>query len=297
MNKDLLTINDLNKEEILEIVDLAFKFKKNLLHKQHASTILQDKAVVMIFDKQSLRTKMSYEIATQHLGGAPLFFLSQEIFNRESNKDIAKTTERFADLIVARVSSHSQLEEFATNSKIPVINALCDHHHPSQALADLMAMIWHKGDHKGLKVAYVGDGNNVAISLMQMCVIMGIEFSIATPKGYEIPQEFYEEGTIEVTHSPEEAMKNADVVYMDTFISMGEDDIKEQKLKDFECFKMTPQLMKNAKNDALFMHCLPQHGHEVSEKVLYGPQSIIYDQAECKLHIAKALLATYINNS
>lgn len=306
--KNLTKITDLNKEDIMKIIELAFEFKNG--HK--APKALEGKVVSMVFEKGSLRTKVAFEVATAQLGGIPVFLSSPQILasgnnekGRESIPDIAKNLERFSDLILARVYSHKTIEEIAESTCKPVINALCDQHHPTQALADIMAIIWHKKSLKGLKVCFIGDGNNVATSLMQICAILGIDFSIATPKGYEVAPEFYEEAIkystltgnyIEICESPEKATKNADVVYTDTFISMGEEDQKEEKIKYFNNYQVTKKLLKTAKSDAIFMHCLPAHrGEEVTNEVMDCPQSIIFDQAECRMHIAKSLLINYLN--
>ena len=266
----------------------------------------------MVFEKPSLRTKIAFEVATAKLGGIPVYLSSEQIFasgnnekNRESIPDIAKNLERFADLILARVYDHNTIQEISKNTQIPLINALCNKHHPTQALADLMTIVWHKWKHqlpwhphqksiKNLKVTFIGDGNNVATSLMEICEIMGIHFSIASPKGYELPvknKNFY----IELLNDSQNAAKDADVIYTDTFISMGEEHLKKEKLKAFKRYQVNSKLLKLAKPDAIFMHCLPAHrGEEVSNEVMDCKQSVIFDQAECRLHIAKSLLTIYL---
>lgn len=304
MKKDLTKITDLNKEEILKIIDLAFKFKVGL-----KTNSLEGKVVAMVFEKPSLRTKVAFEVAAAKLGAIPVYLTSGQIIasgndqkGRESIPDIAKNLEQFSDLILARVYSHKTIEEIANNSKIPLLNGLCDKHHPTQALADLMAIIWHKKNYPNIKVAFVGDGNNVATSLMQICAIVGIHFSIATPPGYEIPNEEYKvalsyKSLIESHHDPVKAIKDADVIYTDTFISMGEEHMKEEKTKAFNDYQITQNLLSQAKQDCIFMHCLPAHrGEEVTDEVMDCPQSIVFDQAQCRLHIAKSLLTTYLSN-
>ena len=307
MKKDLTKISDLNQKEILEIVGMAFRYKNGEI----SEPVLKGKVVAMVFEKPSLRTKVAFEVATAKLGGIPVYLTSGQIMasgnnekGRESIPDIAKNLERFADLILARVYSHGTIQAIAGAVKIPLINALCDKHHPTQALADLMAIIWHKKDYKKLKVAFVGDGNNVATSLMQICALVGMDFSIASPKGYEISQDAYEEiyeqklandVVIEFCENPAEALENADVVYTDTFISMGEEDLKDSKMKAFAGYQVNKKLLSFAKPDAIFMHCLPAHrGEEVTDEVMDSPQSVIFDQAECRMHIAKALLTFYL---
>lgn len=310
MKKDLTKITDLSQVEILKIIEMAFRYKNGEF--VETEKVLNGKVVAMVFEKPSLRTKVAFEVATAKLGGIPVYLTSGQIMasgndekGRESIPDIAKNLERFADLILARVYSHSTIVEIGGAVKIPLINALCDKHHPTQALADLMTIIWHKKNYKNLKVAFVGDGNNVATSLMQICVMVGMNFSIASPKGYEISQEAYEEiceqklannVVVEFCENPAEAVENADVVYTDTFISMGEEGLKGEKMKAFHGYQVTKKLLEFAKPDAIFMHCLPAHrGEEVTDEVMDSPQSVIFDQAECRMHIAKALLTFYLH--
>lgn len=310
MKKDLTKITDLSQQEILEIIKMAFKYKNGKVNEQ----VLKNKVVAMVFEKPSLRTKVAFEVATAKLGGIPVYLTSGQILasgnnekGRESIPDIAKNLERFADLILARVYSHTTIEEISGAVQIPLINALCNKHHPTQVLADLMAIIWHKKNYKKLKVAFVGDGNNVATSLMQICAITGMDFSIASPEGYEISQDAYEEiyeqrlangVVVEFCENPADAVENADVVYTDTFISMGEEDFKSSKMKAFHSYQVNKKLLTFAKPDAIFMHCLPAHrGEEVTDEVMDCPQSVIFDQAECRMHIAKALLTFYLQKT
>lgn len=314
MKKDLTCISDISKGEILAIIKRAFEFKakrdKGILHEN----LLNGKSVAMIFEKPSLRTKVAFELATAYLGGIPIFLTSSQILagggserGRESIPDIARNLERFVDLILARVYSHDTIKTLAKTVKKPVINALCDKHHPTQALADLMAIMWHKKSLKSLKVAFIGDGNNVAVSLMQMCATVGINFSIASPKGYEIPAEEQTVGiqtaekngaALDFLRNPKDAAKNADVIYTDTFISMGQENEKAKRLRDFKGYCVNAKLFKFAKPDAIFMHCLPAHrGEEVTNDVIDGPASAVFDQAECRMHIAKALLTFYLKDS
>lgn len=297
MKKDLTKITDLSKEEIIKIIELAFKYKNGHIPK----TPLKNKVVAMVFEKPSLRTKIAFEVATAKLGGIPVYLSSEQIFasgnnekGRESIPDIAKNLERFADLILARVYDHNTIQKISENTQIPLINALCNKHHPTQALADLMTIVWHKKNTKKLKVAFIGDGNNVANSLMQICEIMGIHFCIASPKGYELKVTNCK-STTELLNNPKKAAADADIIYTDTFISMGEEHLKKEKLKAFNGYQVDSKLLKLAKPDAIFMHCLPAHrGEEVSDKVMDCAQSVIFDQAECRLHIAKSLLTTYL---
>lgn len=309
--KSLTQIFDLTKEEIQELVQQAFIFKEKLAAGVYKENALNGRSVAMIFEKPSLRTKVAFEVATAQLGGIPIFLSSGQIFasggneqGRESIPDIARNLERFTDLILARVFQHETIEILAQSISKPVINALSDKHHPTQALADLMAIMWHKPEWQKCKVAFVGDGNNVATSLMQICVMLGMNFSIASPTGYEIPEDEKVKAkvvasqtgsTLQFLRDPREALEQADVVYTDTFVSMGQEAETEKRLKDFTGYQVTMQLLKTAKPDAIFMHCLPAHrGCEVTDEVMDCPQSIIFDQAECRLHIAKSLLSYFL---
>lgn len=311
MAKHLTKIADLTPQMVEEILAKAFDYKTKRHLGIRTENMLNGKVVAMIFEKPSLRTKVAFEVATAELGGVPVFLTSGQIFasgnkeqGRESIPDIARNLERFTDLILARVYSHDTIQKIAATIEKPVINALCDQHHPTQALADLMAIRWHKGKTKKLKVVFVGDGNNVATSLMQICTMMGLNFAIASPPGYEIPKKeiaFAQKwtdknhSTLTCAKTPEEVIKNADVVYTDTFVSMGQEDEKQKRLKAFRNYQINMTLLQKAKKDAVFMHCLPAHrGEEVTDEVMDSKQSIIFDEAECRLHIAKALLATYL---
>lgn len=302
--KDLTKITDLNSQEIVRIMERAFEFKKKSDAGIRQENILRGKTVAMIFEKPSLRTKVAFETATAYLGGIPIFLSSGQILassrnvqGRESIPDIARNLERFADIILARVYSHSTIQTIAAIIKKPVINLLCDQHHPTQALADLMAIIWHKKEPKGLNVVFIGDGNNVAVSLMQICALTGMNFTIASPDGYEIPTQERKNPNFKFIQDPVEAVKNADIVYTDTFVSMGQEEEREKRLRDFKSYQVNIELLKKAKPDTLFMHCLPAHrGEEVTDEVMDCKQSIIFDQAECRLHIAKSLLSLYLNS-
>lgn len=302
MKPSLTKITDLKPNDIKGIIDQAFYFQTLQQKNKPLPQFLKGKVVAMIFEKPSLRTKVAFEVATAKLGGIPIFLTSSQILasgsneqGRESIPDIAKNLERYADLILARVYHHEVVQEIAKAIKKPVINALCDQHHPTQALADLMAIQWHKGKLPGLKVAFIGDGNNVATSLMQICALMGIHFAIASPKGYELPKVVQEELGF-FTQDPELAVKNADVVYTDTFVSMGDEAEKNERLKIFQSYQVNTTLLKKAKKDAIFMHCLPAHrNEEVTDAVMDCPQSVIFDQAECRLHIALSLLTFYLS--
>ena len=304
--KDILTIAQLSRAQIDAILAEAFRFKKNAGAAKAKDRVLDGKAIALIFEKNSLRTRAAFEAAVAYLGGHPIFLAGDNILyraksdtSRESIGDITLNLDRLAHGIAARVNSHRTLLDIARVSKNPLINLLCDEHHPTQALADLMTIQWHKGKTKGLKVTFVGDGNNVATSLMDICAVMGINFSIATPGGYEISEKMEEgarkvaakSGTkLEFTNDPEKAVASADVVYTDTFVSMGDESESKKRATDFKGYQVNSKLMSGAKKDAIFMHCLPAHREdEVVAAVIDGKQSVVFDQAECRLHIAKAL--------
>jgi len=309
--KHLIKFDDLTKKSVEKIIKRAFEFKKAHEKGIRKEAVLQGKSVAIIFEKPSLRTRVAFELGTKYLGGEVVYLSAPQIFasgsnesGRESIPDISRVLERFVDLIVARVYQTETLEEINRVIACPVVNALCDKHHPSQALADLMCIQWHKGSTDGVKVAYVGDGNNVTNSLMQMCAMMGMDFSFAGPKNYEVSVEdqkiaqsyaavsgaklnFYED--------PFEAVEQADVIYADTFISMGEEDQREQKLREFKNYQVNKKLMDAANKDALFMHCLPAHREEeVSTEVIDSPASVVFDQAECRMHVAKAIITHFL---
>lgn len=311
MVKNLTKITDLTSVEVEMIIKNAFEYKRKADQGVRKENIHEGSVVALIFEKPSLRTKVAFEVATAYFGGIPVFLSSQQILasgqnekGRESMPDIAKNIERYADLIFARVYSHETVETIAKSVNKPVLNGLCDRHHPTQALADLMAIQWHKGNTK-VKVVFIGDGNNVATSLMQICAMMGIDFAIACPKGYEIPASELEiakhlskqnGSALEFYTAPLEAVKNADIVYTDTFVSMGQETEKSERLKSFQNYQVTMSLLKEAKSDALFMHCLPAHrGEEVTNEVMDSQQSIVFDQAECRLHVAKSLIHFYLS--
>lgn len=305
--KDILTIPQLSRAQIEGILAEAFRFKKNKGAAKAKDRVLEGKVIALIFEKNSLRTRVAFEAAIAHLGGHPIFLAGDNILyrahtdtSRESIDDITKNLDRLAHGIAARVNSHQTLVDIASVSKNPLINLLCDEHHPTQALADLMAIRWHKGKKRKLKVAFVGDGNNVATSLMDICAVMGTDFSVATPAGYEMPKRFQASAKkvaaqsgakLQFTNNPKKAVAGADVVYTDTHISMGDESESKIRARAFKGYQVDLKLMRLAKKDAIFMHCLPAHrGEEVSAEVIDGRQSVVFDQAECRLHIAKALL-------
>ncbi|MEG2669759.1 MAG: ornithine carbamoyltransferase, partial [Oscillospiraceae bacterium] len=265
--------------------------------------LLDGKSLGMIFTKSSTRTRISFEVGMYQLGGHPMFLSSRDIQlgRGESIHDTANVMSRFVDGIMIRTYDHQDVVDFAKYGSIPVINALTDLLHPCQALADLLTVYEHKGRLKGLKLAYIGDGNNVAHSLMYACAKAGMNMSVATPVGYECNAEVIENAVNDAkltgseiinTHDPVEAMKNADVVCTDTWVSMGQEDEKAERIKIFKDYQINDELFAKSKDDSIFIHCLPAYrGYEVTENIIDGPRSVIFDEAENRLHAQKAVMA------
>jgi len=296
--KDLLSITDLSSEEIHVLLSDAIDMKNDKW-----SSILDRKTLALVFEKPSLRTRVSFEVAMKQLGGTTIYLSPAEVGlgKRESPRDVANVLSRYVDVIAARTFSHQTGEELARYADIPVINALDDLEHPCQALADLLTIFERKGNLKGLKVAYIGDGNNVAHSLMLACTMMGINFNIAAPEGYMVGENIidmaqeYAAGTgaeIFCTDNPMKAAEGVDVVYTDVWTSMGQEEEAEKRRQIFANYRITETVLGQAKDDVIFMHPLPAHyGEEVGEDILYCPNSVVFDQAENRLYAQKALLA------
>jgi ornithine carbamoyltransferase len=297
--KDLLTLNELGKAELAEIIDNAIKMKKDL--KQGiAKPLLKNKTLAMIFQKPSTRTRVSFETGMFQLGGHALNLSADELQLKrgETIEDTSKTLSRYVDLIMARVYSHDEIELLAKNSSVPVMNGLSDSFHPCQTLADLMTIKEKKKKLAGLKLAWIGDGNNVCNSMIYGCAKTGIEISIATPKGYEPnPNVVKESGKlidVKLSNQPEIAVRGADVVVTDTFVSIHHQ--TTDRTNDFlPYFQVNSALMKKASPSAIFMHCLPaKRGQEVTSEVIDGRQSVIWDEAENRLHAQKALMVALL---
>ncbi len=299
--KDLLSLQDLSTAEVLELLDLAAKLKQdNKEGKQHH--LLKGKTIGLIFAKSSTRTRVSFEVGMYQLGGHALFLSCNDIQlgRGECIHDTAKTLSRFIDGIMIRTFDQKEVEQLAEYADIPVINGLTDLLHPCQVLADLLTIQEHKGKLKGLKMCYLGDGNNMANSLMQGAAKVGMDIAIATPVGYECDKEIVaaamqtakENGcSIDLTTDPTAAIQGADVVVTDTWVSMGQEEEKAKRIADFKGYEVNAQLMAQAKADAIFLHCLPAYrGYEVAEEVIDGPQSVIFDEAENRLHAQKAVM-------
>lgn len=298
--KQLLTLGELSTKEFSQLIDYSIKLKKELKRGQN-KPILKNKTLTMIFQKPSTRTRVSFEVGMFQLGGIAMNLSSNDmqLSRGESIEDTAKTLSRYTNCIMARVYDHKLLETLAEYSTIPVINGLSDTFHPCQILADFMTIKEKKKKLKGLKLAWIGDGNNVCNSMIYGCALSQMKMSIATPKGFEPNSKVVKEGTklteIELTSDPNKAIKNADVVVTDTFSSIHNTDPKRTK-KFLPRYQVNSKLMKLAKKDAIFMHCLPaKRGSEVTSSVIDGPQSVVWDEAENRLHSQKALLVFLIN--
>ena len=301
--KHLLSLNDLSSDEIQGLLKLSEKLKRQT-KEGVPHHLLKGKTLGMIFSKSSTRTRVSFEVGMYQLGGYSLFLSSNEIQlgRGESIYDTANVLSRYIDGIMIRTFNQSDVEDLAKFGTIPVINGLTDEMHPCQILADLLTVYEHKGKLEGLKLAYIGDGNNVAHSLLHGCAKTGMDIAIASPKGYECDCRYVDEAKeaakssgskVILTQDPVEAISNADVVYADTWISMGQEDQKQEKLNIFMPYQINSQLFAKAKEDAIFLHCLPAYrGYEVTEDVIDGAQSVIFDEAENRLHAQKAVMAT-----
>ena len=300
--KDFISLHDCTAEEIESLLKLAIKLKaENKQGIEHH--LLKGKTLGMIFTKSSTRTRVSFEVGMTQLGGYPLFLSSADIQlgRGETIYDTAKVLERYLDGIMIRTYAHSDVLELAEHADIPVINALTDLLHPCQVLADLQTVYEHKGKLKGLKLAYIGDGNNMANSIMYGCAKMGLDCAVATPKGYEPDKEVAElakedfkasGAKLLLTDNPAEAITDADVVYTDTWVSMGMEEEKAERVKIFAPYQVDSKLTAKAKDDYIFMHCLPAYrGFEVTPEVIDGGHSVVFDEAENRLHAQKAVLA------
>lgn len=298
--KDLLTLGELTPKEFSGLLDLSIKLKKELKRGKY-TPLLKNKTLTMIFQKPSTRTRVSFETGMFQLGGHAINLSSNDmqLSRGESIEDTAKTLSRYSDCILARVYDHELLNNLSKHSSISVINGLSDSFHPCQILADFMTIKEKKKNLKKLKIAWIGDGNNVCNSMIYGAALSGIEMSIATPKSFEPDKTVIKESkkatSIELTTDPLIATKNADVVVTDTYSSIHNRDPKRIK-KFLPKFQVNSKLMNNAKNDAIFLHCLPaKRDQEVTSSVIDGPQSVVWDEAENRLHTQKALLASLIH--
>ena len=302
MKKDFLAISELNKKEFLELLDLALKLKKDL-ESGGNEPILEKQVLALVFNKPSLRTRISFEMGMRQLGGDALFISPNEIGlgKRESIADVARVLAGYVDGIMARVFDHQHVVELAKWSSVPVINGLSDYNHPCQAFTDLFTIFEHFGEVEGKNVSYVGDGNNVAISLLNACAILGVNYKIASPEDYQIDIESWDfakdlaaksGSVLEMLRDPEEAVSDADVIYTDTWTSMGQEEETKKREKVFPPYQVNKKLLEHAKQKAIVMHCLPAHrGQEITDEVADGPQSVLFRQAHNRMHAQKAILA------
>ena len=298
MKKDILTLLDLAGEDFEVLFKRAIELKQ--MYKNGVKDRpLSGKTLGLIFEKPSTRTRLSFEAAMVQLGGTPIFISAKDtqIARNEPVRDTARVLSRYLDGLVIRTYSQELLKEFAEFTDIPVINALTDLFHPCQVFSDIMTVIEYKGDYKNVKIAWVGDGNNVAHSWINAAAVLGLDLVLACPDGYSPNKDVMEMalergvGNIVITSDPVEAVKNADVIYTDVWASMGQENEQNKRKGVFEAFQVDRTLVKNAAKDVIVMHCLPAYrGKEISENVLEGPNSVVWDQSENKLHMHKAIL-------
>ncbi len=296
--RDLLSIRDISPDELEILIQTALSMKRD-----GSPPLLEGKTAALVFEKPSLRTRVSFEVGMKQLGGSAIYLSQAEVGlgQREPVEDVARVLSRYVSAIVARTYEQETLVSLAAAADVPVVNALSDDEHPCQALADLLTVREQKGKLAGVRIAYIGDGNNVSASLAMAAGLAGAEFVIASPPEYSLPATVLDEahqwarrtgGGVETAASPEDAVRGADVVYTDVWTSMGQESERRQRLEAFQGYQVDAELMSLAKPDAIFMHDLPAHrGEEITHDVLEGPQSVVFQQAENRLHAQKALLA------
>jgi ornithine carbamoyltransferase len=299
MKKDFLTLTDFSAEELKALLQRASELKSG---NDRSACPLIGKSIGLMFDKTSTRTRISFQTGIYQLGAQPIYINANELQlgRGETIEDTAKTLSRYLHGIVIRTYAHSMVEKLAGNATIPIINGLTDLHHPCQALADMLTIIEIKGRLKDIHLTYIGDGNNVANSLIEAASLMEMNLTVACPKGYGPDKKLYEKAVslnpdIQIVSDPREAADNADVLYTDVWISMGQEREVERRRTTFKNYQINKDLLSIAKPDAIVMHCLPAHrGEEISADVIDSPQSVIFDQAENRLHSQKALLEMLI---
>jgi len=303
MKKDLLSIADLNRKEVEHLIEQAWRMKR-----EGAQPLLSGRTLALLFEKPSLRTRVSFETAMYQLGGHSIYLSPEEVGlgKRESAADIARVLSRYVDGIAARTFSQETLHILAGHSSVPVINVLSDLEHPCQALSDLLTIYEKKGKLLGLILAFIGDGNNVANSLLLSACLVGMNFHFASPPGYEIKEEVLSQAKrfaarsgsqIQLTNDPHEAAKGADIVYTDVWVSMGQEAEAKKRRRVFSGYQVDNKLLSLAKRNVLFMHPLPaHHGEEISAGLLDDPRSVVFDQAENRLHLQKVLLVKLLSN-
>jgi ornithine carbamoyltransferase len=299
--KNFVSIADCSKGELREFLDAASRLKKQYKTTGRNDPVLAGKTLAMIFEKPSLRTRVSFAVAMAHLGGTAMMLRQEEVGlgKREAVKDVARVLSSMCDGITVRTFDHAHVLELAKWSKVPVVNALTDFSHPCQAMADLMTIEEHFGKMEGRTLAFIGDGNNVARSLATACGRFGMRFILASPSAYKLSDDDFDrimaqvpELDFVVMDDPGDAVREADVIYTDTWVSMGQEEEKEKRLKDFHGYEVNSVLMKEAPKHAVVLHCLPAYrGLEISDEVMEGKQSLVFPQAENRLHFQKGLLA------
>lgn len=296
MKRDFLTMRDLSTEEIDLLLKRSKEFKSG---KDAHKCPLIGKSIGLFFEKASTRTRVSFEVGIYQLGAQAIYMNPKEIQigRGETIHDTAKVLSRYLAALIIRTFSHNSLMEFASHSSVPVINGLSDLHHPCQILADLLTILEKKGRLKDIRLAYIGDGNNIANTLIEAASLMGINLVIACPEGYEPDSEIFKEartslnGKVSIVKDPKEAIDKADVVYTDVWVSMGQEKEAAARKRKFKSYQLNSNLLSYAKKDAIVLHCLPAHrGEEITDEVIDGPQSMVFDQAENRLHTQKALL-------
>ncbi len=301
MKRDFLTVFDLASTEIETLLNRAIAMKSG---KDAGKCPLIGQSIGLLFGKASTRTRVSFEVGIYNLGAHPIYLNPNEIQlgRGETIADTARTLSRYLNAVVIRTFGHDLLAEFASHSSVPVINGLSDLHHPCQALGDLMTILEKKGHLKGIRLAYIGDGNNVANSLIEAASRMEMNLTIACPEGYEPDPDVLEKartsakGEIIILREPKEAAGRADVIYTDVWVSMGQETKSEEKRKRLKNYQINGKLLSCAKKEAIVLHCLPAHrGEEITDEVMDGPQSAIFDQAENRLHVQKALLEMLVS--
>lgn len=302
--KHFLSIADHSPDELQNLLDLAVQLKAEWRNGGN-KPILKGKSLALVFQKPSLRTRVSFEMGMVHLGGYAFYLSPNEIKmgGRESVPDVARVLSGYVDAVMARVFDHEHILQLAEYSSVPIINGLSDYNHPAQALADVLTVLEYKGKLAGLKMAYVGDGNNVTRSLMFAATKLGMQFSVAAPAGYQLSEEDlalgrqFADGTlVEQVEDPVTAVTDADVIYTDVWTSMGQEAETQKRLKVFPPYQVNQALVSKAKPDCIVLHCLPAHrGEEITDEVADGPHSVLFPQAENRMHAQKAILATLLS--
>jgi ornithine carbamoyltransferase len=301
MKKDFISILDITEDELHQILADAIQLKK-LRQAGTLPEVLKGKSLAMIFEKSSTRTHISFEVGMNELGGHALFLSTRDlqIGRGEEIRDTARVASRYVSAVMVRAYKQSTIEEFARYATIPVINGLSDREHPCQLLADIMTINEHVKDMEGLRVAWVGDGNNVCNSLILSSALTGMDVSIASPKGYAPKRDVLDHareigGTIHISRSPKDAVRDADIIVTDTWVSMGDEDTREERIRAFSGYTVDEHLIRLASPDARVLHCLPAHrGEEISEGVIDGSQSLVWEETENRLHAQKALLLSLL---